>query len=128
MTSCAHRRQATIALAAAGILAASSAPAADRAAADQVVARGAALAHRHCAACHVVSVASRYNGIGSSPSFFLFAEQPARYEPRLLVFQTLLPHPSRAIDLTPADIKAIIAYIRTLERPPPPRSGSRPVR
>jgi len=91
--------------------------AAQDAATASAVDRGEALAVDHCADCHVISVATRYNGIGNSPSFFVFSERPDRYEPRLRDFQSRLPHPSRQFDLDHDDIDAIISYVRTLERP-----------
>ena len=77
--------------------------------------RGAALAELWCNACHITGVGQSEDPMTQSPSFSELSERAAGDE--ALVRRTLSrPHyPMRAITLSPGEIDAIIAYLRSLE-------------
>lgn len=62
-------------------------------AADGDLAKGRALAQKHCAVCHVVGDFNRFGGIGSTPSFQLLASMQDGEE-RFRQFFARRPHPS----------------------------------
>ena len=80
---------------------------------------GLRLAERYCQGCHVIGAANRLGGIGSTPSFFLMAENFENYRQRLWSLKLRRPHKAldRLTPLEPADIEHILAYISELERP-----------
>ena len=64
--------------------------------ADGTAARGLKFAEQHCSRCHVVGT-NKFGGIGSTPSFRLFARMMLKKEQSILVrFRTFYlrpPHP-----------------------------------
>ncbi len=58
------------------------------------VARGRALAERHCARCHVIGDFNRFGGIGSTPSFQLLVNSFRDYKARFETFYARRPHPA----------------------------------
>lgn len=77
--------------------------------------RGAALAELWCNACHITGMGQSEDPMTQSPSFSELSARAAGDE--ALVRRTLSrPHyPMRAITLSPGEIDAIIAYIRSLD-------------
>lgn len=101
-----------------GLAAAASAVTAAENASPQTIAltqRGAALAELWCNACHITGVGQSEDPMAQSPSFFGLSAKVANDE--ALFRRTLSrPHyPMRAITLSPGEIDAIIAYIRSLD-------------
>lgn len=95
--------------------------------------RGEDLSHRLCGRCHVVSERNRMQGIGSTPSFAVLRTLP-NWKERFETFFTRNPHgaftqveevtqkfdparpsPISALEITPEDLEAIIAYAATRE-------------
>ncbi len=79
--------------------------------------RGRTLAIENCAQCHVIGDYNPYGGVNNSPSFYVFAERPEVYQERLRTFDQRRPHLSRDMDVSAEDIRHIMAYVETLERP-----------
>jgi mono/diheme cytochrome c family protein len=77
--------------------------------------RGAALAELWCNACHITGAGQSEDPMTQSPSFSGLSARAAGDE--ALFRRTLSrPHyPMRAITLSPGEIDAIFAYIRSLE-------------
>lgn len=99
---------------------------------EDAVARGRALATKHCAVCHVVGDFNKFGGIGSTPSFRLLANMRDGAE-RFESFFARRPHtsfvflpdhePPTALPVTVPplklgydDVKAISAFAATLKR------------
>lgn len=80
-------------------------------------ARGRTLAIDNCAQCHVIGDYNPYGGVNNSPSFYIFAERPEVYRERLRTFDQRRPHLSRSMDVSAEEIRHIMAYVETLERP-----------
>ncbi len=97
---------------------------------DGNAARGKTVAEQHCARCHVVGDFNPYGGIGSTPSFQLLAKRGDWLE-RFSTFFERRPHPvfvrvpnverwtklpsyAAEFDVTPENIKDIIAFVKTL--------------
>ncbi|MDX1575274.1 MAG: hypothetical protein R3285_03710 [Kiloniellales bacterium] len=80
-------------------------------------ARGRTLAIENCSQCHVIGDYNPYGGVNNSPSFYIFAERPQVYRERLRTFDQRRPHLSRDMDVSAEDIRHIMAYVETLERP-----------
>ena len=78
---------------------------------------GRKLAIERCARCHVIGDHNPYGGINSTPSFWIFARKPQIYVERLRTFDQRRPHLSRDMDVSADDIRHIMAYVETLERP-----------
>jgi mono/diheme cytochrome c family protein len=95
--------------------------------------KGEALSLQHCGRCHVVNEKNRMNGIGSTPSFRLLRALP-NWDTRFATFHLLSPHPSftqiaevsapfdparpppiAPMEMTLADIEAILAYVSVIE-------------
>ncbi len=93
---------------------------------------GERLALVHCGRCHVVGPKNRMAGIGSTPSFAMLRTL-GDWERRFRAFFTLNPHPAftqvagvtppfdearpppiAPLEMTPADIDAILAYVAAL--------------
>ncbi len=93
---------------------------------------GARLALVHCGRCHVVGPKNRMGGIGSTPSFAMLRTLDD-WERRFRAFFTLNPHPAftqvsgitlpfdearpppiAPLEIAPADIDAITAYVAAL--------------
>jgi len=93
-------------------------PAATPAAAgeDQIT-KGLEFARENCRFCHVIGPENPYGGIGSTPSFYIFAENWERYEERLATFYVRNPHPSRLKQPALADHENLMTYIKQLKRP-----------
>lgn len=98
------------------------------------VALGETLSLRHCGRCHVVNEKNKFGGIGSTPSFGAMKNLP-RWRDRFETFWTLNPHPSftqvedmtepfdptrpppiAPLELTLADVGAIVAYVVSMPR------------
>ncbi len=97
------------------------------------LARGKAMAERHCARCHVVGNYNRFGGIGSTPSFQLLVRNFKDYKARFKTFYARRPHPAfveikglprllahlppnaQPIPITVQDVDAILAYAETLK-------------
>lgn len=79
--------------------------------------RGRQVAIDKCSQCHVIGDYNRYGGVSNSPSFYIFAERLEVYRDRLRTFDQRRPHLSREMKVPPEDIRDIIAYVETLERP-----------
>jgi mono/diheme cytochrome c family protein len=76
--------------------------------------RGAALAELWCNSCHITDAGRSEDPMSQSPSFRQLA---TRVETQAAGFRATLsaPHyPMRAVTLSPGEIEAIIAYIRSL--------------
>ena len=105
------------------------------ASANEVIANGREVVWQHCTSGHVVPDMNLYGGIGSTPSFGAMTWLPD-WEHRFEVFHTLSPHPALVkisglseqrvpslpafvaeIELQIDDIEAILAFVRTLEKP-----------
>lgn len=97
------------------------------------VKKGQALAHKHCARCHVVGDFNPTGGIGSTPSL-QWIKKLADWRERFLTFYARRPHlaflrvegikpitnlPPNAepVEIAPADVDHIFAFIETLEIP-----------
>ena len=95
-------------------------------------ARGAEVSRAHCARCHVVEADGWMNAIGSTPSFFVLRGL-ADWDARFQAFYALNPHPAFTqvaevtepfaahlpspivpMEITVADLEAIIAYVAGL--------------
>ena len=95
--------------------------------------KGEALSLQHCGRCHVVNEKNRMNGIGSTPSFRLLRALP-NWDTRFATFHLLSPHPSftqiaevsapfdparpppiAPMEMTLADLEAILAYVSVIE-------------
>ncbi len=100
---------------------------------DGDAAAGRGIARTQCGRCHATSEQDRMNSIGSTPSFFVLRSLPD-WEDRFAVFYVLNPHPSFTqvaevtppfpidrpppivpLDMTLADLEAIIAYVAGLD-------------
>ena len=118
-------------LAALALLAALAGPAAAQ---DGDIARGRETARQHCTRCHVVGDLNRYGGIGSTPSFQLIARRDDWLD-RFSIFYALRPHPVfvrvpgiapptelpspvATFEITPDQVDALVAYVRTLRAAP----------
>ena len=94
---------------------------------------GQVLSLQMCGRCHVVSDTNRMNAIGSTPSFFALRTL-SDWDERFTAFYALNPHPSFTqvaeitppfaderpspivpIEITLADLEAILAYVALLE-------------
>lgn len=103
--------------------------------ADGNVAKGLEFAKKHCARCHVVDN-NKFGGIGSTPSFRLFAKMMRDNEQSVLVrFRTFyirnphppfvrvkdVPRPTKDLptiaqfEVTPDNLEDIIAYVQSLK-------------
>lgn len=101
--------------------------------AASLAARGEELALSHCGRCHVIGPKNRYGGIGSTPSFPALRAIPGG-DDRFAAFWTFAPHPAftqvagmtepfpperpspiAPLELTLADVEAIVAFVRTIE-------------
>ena len=58
-----------------------------------------------------------YGGVNNSPSFYVFEERPEVYRERLRTFDQRRPHLSRDMDVSAEEIRDIMAYVETLDRP-----------
>ncbi len=81
------------------------------------VAEGLEFARKVCRLCHVIGPENRYGGIGSTPSFYIFAEKWELYEERLATFYVRNPHPSQLKQPATEDHENLMAYIKQLKRP-----------
>lgn len=79
--------------------------------------RGRTLAIDNCSQCHVIGDYNPYGGVNNSPSFYIFSERPEVYRERLRTFDQRRPHLSRDMDVSAEEIRDIMAYVETLERP-----------
>ena len=79
--------------------------------------RGRKLAVENCSQCHVIGDYNPYGGVNNSPSFYVFAERPEVYTERLRTFDQRRPHLSRDMKVSAEEIRHIMAYVETLERP-----------
>jgi mono/diheme cytochrome c family protein len=79
--------------------------------------RGRTLAIENCSQCHVIGDYNPYGGVNNSPSFYIFSERPEVYRERLRTFDQRRPHLSRDMDVSAEEIRDIMAYVETLERP-----------
>ena len=76
---------------------------------------GERLAHRWCAACHVVSAAQRQSTTDQAPTFANIAKTPGFDAARIALF-LLDPHPKMPdMELSRAEAGDIAAYIATLK-------------
>lgn len=82
-----------------------------------MVQRGAALAELWCNACHVTGVGQSEDPMAQSPSFRQLSAMAAGDDEMLRRTLSRPHYPMRAIALSPGEISAVIAYIRSLERP-----------
>jgi mono/diheme cytochrome c family protein len=79
--------------------------------------RGGNLARALCATCHVVSATSDGVAQAGIPSFPAIARHPGQTPERLAAI-IILPHPPMpAVQLTNTELRDIIAYIGSLNRP-----------
>ena len=95
-------------------------------------ARGREVAQARCGRCHVVDPARRMGGIGSTPSFAVLRTLPD-WDLRFQTFYALNPHPAftqitgvtepfarhlppaiAPIEMTPAELEAVLAYVAGL--------------
>jgi hypothetical protein len=96
-------------------------------------AHGERVSLQHCGRCHVISEKNRWNGIGSTPSFGVLRAQ-SDWGSRFEAFYVLAPHPAFTqidgltepfditrpspivpIEMTPADLDAILAFVSAIE-------------
>ena len=89
------------------VLLASPAPGAD---ADA----GKGLAQTRCVPCHAVERDQRRN-IADAPPFEVIASKPG-FNPELLAFSLLDPHPRMNLTLTRREAQDIAAYVSTLAK------------
>lgn len=103
----------------AGIVTGLIVTAAGDAAAEGDASKGQDLAERFCKSCHVVGIANRHGGIGSTPSFFLMSDKLDNYRQRLQSLKRRPPHIAyeRLQDVSNDDIEHLLAYIGDLKRP-----------
>lgn len=99
---------------------------------DGDAARGRRVAQARCGRCHVVDPERRMGGIGSTPSFAALRALPD-WEGRFRAFYALNPHPAFTqitgitepfaahlppamipIEMTPAELEAVLAYVAGL--------------
>jgi mono/diheme cytochrome c family protein len=104
--------------------------------ADGTAARGLKFAEQHCSRCHVVGT-NKFGGIGSTPSFRLFARMMLKKEQSILVrFRTFYlrpPHPPfvqvdgvarstkdlptiAQFEVNQDNLEDIIAYVQSLKK------------
>lgn len=94
--------------------------------------KGEALSLHHCGRCHVINEKNRMNGMGSTPSFavlrslkdwdvrfeqfFVLNPHPSftQIEEITLPFDPSLPPPIVPMEMTQADLEAILAYVQGL--------------
>lgn len=81
------------------------------------VIKGLEFARKECRFCHVIGPENPYGGIGSTPSFYIFAENWDRYEERLASYYVRNPHPARLKKPLPYDHDNLMAYVKQLKRP-----------
>lgn len=97
------------------------------------VAKGRALAEKHCARCHVVGEANKFGGIGSTPSL-AWIKNLKDWRDRFETFYARRPHPAfirvegvtpptkvlpyaTPIELTVEDVENIVAFAVALPKP-----------
>ena len=81
------------------------------------VGAGRDLAIKWCSKCHVIGKYNfPYGGINSTPSFFIMAEKPEVYLPKVLSVQERRPHAALSFSLDARELEDIKTYIATLER------------
>ncbi len=84
--------------------------------AEEPAAAGKSLAIKWCARCHVIGDHNPFGGLSSTPSFWIMADKPSSYLPRLLTFRDRRPHRSMKFDVSRRDVKNIIAYVKQLKK------------
>jgi mono/diheme cytochrome c family protein len=75
---------------------------------------GKALAQTRCVPCHAVERDQRRN-VADAPPFEVIATKPG-FNPELLAFSLLDPHPRMNVTLTRREAQDIAAYIGTLAK------------
>lgn len=88
---------------------------------DALVGRGLVIAQTWCSECHAIGTSTQPSALAGAPPFARLASDP-KFNEETVRTALLLPHPVMPeFPVTPADVKAITAYIASLgESTPPP--------